>query len=141
EALLDGEVLDTLLAHTGPRLTVEITEHAQVSDYDLLTGALKTLRQTGVRLSVDDAGAGYASLQHVLRLRPDLIKLDISLVRDIDTDRVKAALAGCLTNFAAQIGASLIAEGIETAAEMARLTAVGVSYGQGYPLARPADLP
>jgi EAL domain-containing protein (putative c-di-GMP-specific phosphodiesterase class I) len=140
EALLDGEVRDTLLAHAGSRLTVEITEHTQVSDYDLLTGTLAALRRAGVRLSVDDAGAGYASLQHVLRLRPDLIKLDISLVRDIDTDPVKGALAGCLNDFAGQIGAGLIAEGIETAAELDRLTAVGVAYGQGYHLARPAAL-
>ncbi|GAA0561703.1 hypothetical protein GCM10010172_51140 [Paractinoplanes ferrugineus] len=140
EALLDGEVLDTLLAHAGPRLTVEITEHTQVSDYDLLTGALAALRRAGVRLSVDDAGAGYASLAHVLRLRPDLIKLDISLVRDVDTDPVKGALAGCLNDFAGQIGASLVAEGIETAAELARLAAVGVRFGQGYHLARPAEL-
>lgn len=140
EALLDGEVLDTLLAHAGPRLTVEVTEHTQVGDYDALAGAVRALRRTGVRLSVDDAGAGYASLQHVLRLRPDLIKLDISLVRDIDTDPVKAALAGCLNDFAGQIGASLIAEGIETGAELARLAAAGIGFGQGYHLARPADL-
>ncbi|GAA4608207.1 EAL domain-containing protein (putative c-di-GMP-specific phosphodiesterase class I) [Actinoplanes octamycinicus] len=141
DALLDGEVLDTLLAHAGPRLNVEVTEHAQVSDYDLLTGALAALRRTGVRLSVDDAGAGYASLQHILRLRPDLIKLDMSLVRDIDTDLVKTAMARCLNDFAAQIGADLIAEGIETPAELARLRDLGIAHGQGYHLSRPAALP
>ncbi|MEU4690372.1 EAL domain-containing protein [Actinoplanes sp. NPDC023714] len=140
EALLDAEVLDTLLAHAGPHLTVEITEHAQVTDYPLLTGMLDTLRRTGVRLSVDDAGAGYASLQHILRLRPDLIKLDISLVRDIDADRVKMALARSLNDFAEQIGASLIAEGIETASELSRLRSAGIAFGQGYHLARPGEL-
>ncbi|BCJ48497.1 hypothetical protein GCM10010168_64380 [Actinoplanes ianthinogenes] len=141
EALLDGEILDALLAHAGPGLTVEVTEHAQVGDYDLLTDALDVLRRTGIRLSVDDAGAGFASLQHILRLRPDLIKLDISLVRDIDTDLVKAALARCLNDFAAQIGAALIAEGIESPAELARLRDLGVANGQGFHLARPAGLP
>jgi EAL domain-containing protein (putative c-di-GMP-specific phosphodiesterase class I) len=141
EALLDADVRDLLLRNADPRLTVEITEHAQVSDYDQLIGSLSSLRQAGIRLSVDDAGAGYASLQHILRLRPDLIKLDISLVRDIDTDRVKSALAGCLNDFAGTIGASLVAEGIETPAELSRLAGTGVTYGQGYHLARPAALP
>ncbi|MEV6350412.1 EAL domain-containing protein [Actinoplanes sp. NPDC051851] len=141
EALLDGDVLDTLLAHASPRLAIEITEHAQVGDYGLLGDALGSLRQAGIRLSVDDAGAGFASLQHILRLRPDVIKLDISLVRDIDTDVVKTALARCLNDFAGQIGASLVAEGIETASELDRLTEVGVMYGQGYHLGRPGELP
>ncbi|BBH68261.1 hypothetical protein ACTI_49460 [Actinoplanes sp. OR16] len=141
EALLDARVLDTLLAHAGPHLNVEITEHAQVTDYPLLAGMLDSLRRTGIRLSVDDAGAGYASLQHILRLRPDLIKLDISLVRDIDADRVKAVLARSLNDFAEQIGAGLIAEGIETSAELARLTSTGIGFGQGYHLARPGALP
>ncbi|GIF09752.1 EAL domain-containing protein [Actinoplanes siamensis] len=141
DALLDAEVLDTLLAHAGPRLNVEVTEHVQVSDYDQLTGALRALRQAGIRLSVDDAGAGFASLRHILRLRPDLIKLDISLVRDVDTDVVKTALARCLNDFATGIGAHLVAEGIETVQELDRLTEIGIAYGQGYHLARPADLP
>jgi EAL domain-containing protein (putative c-di-GMP-specific phosphodiesterase class I) len=141
EALLDPQVRDTLLAHAGVHLTIEITEHTQVTDYDLLSDALDSLRQTGIRLSIDDAGAGYASLQHILRLRPDLIKLDISLVRDIDTDPAKTALARSLTHFATQIGASLIAEGIETAAEHTRLREIGATYGQGYHLSRPAAMP
>ena len=141
EALLDPQVRDILLAHAGPRLVVEVTEHTQVEDYALLTDALGSLRQAGIRLSVDDAGAGYASLQHILRLQPDLIKLDVSLVRDIDTDPVKTALARSLNDFAVQIGAALIAEGIETGAEQRRLADIGITYGQGYHLARPAELP
>ncbi len=141
EALLDGQVHDTLLAHAGPRLMIEITEHTQVADYRTLTEALNPLRQAGIRLSVDDAGAGYAGLHHIVALKPDLIKIDISLVRDIDTDPVKAALAKSLTDFALQTGAELIAEGIETAAELAHLTEIGVTHGQGYHLARPARLP
>ncbi|WP_430782942.1 EAL domain-containing protein [Actinoplanes sp. G11-F43] len=140
EALLDPHVRDILLLHAEHRLVVEITEHTQVADYDQLTEALDRLREAGVRLSVDDAGAGFASLQHILKLRPDLIKLDLSLVRGIDSDPVKTALAGSLAGFAAQIGAELVAEGIETAAELERLTEIGVTYGQGYYLGRPAEL-
>lgn len=140
EALLDPHVRDILLLHAEHHLVVEITEHTQVTDYDQLTGVLARLRDAGVRLSVDDAGAGYASLQHILRLRPDLIKLDMSLVRGIDTDPVKTALARSLADFADQIGAALVAEGIETAAELERLTGLGVTYGQGYYLGRPAEL-
>lgn len=141
EALLDGQVRDTLLAHASDRVTVEITEHTQVPDYPQLTEALSALRRAGVRLSIDDAGAGYASLQHILKLRPDVIKLDISLVRDIHEDPAKTALAQSLAGFATKVGADLIAEGIETEAELDRLTEIGVTYGQGYHLARPADLP
>ncbi|MFC4066571.1 sensor domain-containing phosphodiesterase [Actinoplanes subglobosus] len=141
EALLDGQVRDTMLAHASDRITVEITEHTQVTDYPQLTEALSALRRAGVRLSIDDAGAGYASLQHILKLRPDLIKLDISLVRDIHEDPAKTALAQSLAAFATKVDADLIAEGIETAAELDRLTEIGVTYGQGYHLARPADLP
>ncbi|MBB2947146.1 EAL domain-containing protein (putative c-di-GMP-specific phosphodiesterase class I) [Actinoplanes lutulentus] len=141
EALLDAEVRDTLLAHAGTGLTVEITEHAQVENYDLLTGALDSLRRAGIRLSIDDAGAGYASLHHVLKLRPDIIKLDISLVRDVDTDIVKIALARSLNDFAVRIGATLIAEGVESPSESARLAEIGVDCAQGYHFARPAELP
>ena len=141
EALLDGQVRDTLLAHAGRHLTIEVTEHTQVTDYAALRDALHPLRLAGIRLSVDDAGAGYAGLHHILRLQPDLIKLDMSLVRDVDTDPVKAALARSLTDFAVQTGASLIAEGIETAGELACLTDIGVTYGQGYHLGRPDNLP
>ncbi|GAB2627740.1 hypothetical protein Aab01nite_81390 [Paractinoplanes abujensis] len=140
EALLDGQVRDTLLAHAGRHLTVEVTEHTRVADYAELLTALDPLRQAGIRLSVDDAGAGYAGLHHILRLQPDLIKLDINLVRDIDTDAAKAALARSLTDFARRTGVDLIAEGIETAAELDRLTDLGVTYGQGYHLGRPGRL-
>ncbi|GAA1582047.1 sensor domain-containing phosphodiesterase [Actinoplanes couchii] len=140
EALLDPHVRDILLLHAEHRLVIEVTEHTQVGDYEQLGEALARLRQAGVRLSVDDAGAGYASLQHILRLRPDLIKLDMSLVRGVDTDPVKAALARSLAGFAAQIGAELVAEGIETESELACLIDIGVTYGQGYHLGKPAEL-
>jgi EAL domain-containing protein (putative c-di-GMP-specific phosphodiesterase class I) len=141
DALLRAATRDMLLAHAGHRIVVEVTEHTQIDDYQKLRHALKDLRAAGIQLSIDDAGAGFASMRHILQLQPDIIKLDISLVRDVDTDPARAALARSLVGFAADIGADLIAEGIETAAERIRLTELGFGYGQGFHLARPADLP
>ena len=122
------------------RIVLEITEHAQVEDYEELVSALTLLRSAGVMLAVDDAGAGFASLHHILRLRPDVIKLDITLVRDIDSDPVKRALASSLVTFAGDIGSVITAEGIETSEELASLIALGVPWGQGYHLGRPGEL-
>jgi EAL domain-containing protein (putative c-di-GMP-specific phosphodiesterase class I) len=123
------------------RVVLEITEHAPVDDYDHLTAALERLRRAGVSVAVDDAGAGFASLQHILRLRPDVIKLDITLVRDINRDPVKRALASSLVTFAGDIGSQITAEGIETPEELAALVDLGVPWGQGYYLGRPGPLP
>ena len=122
------------------RIVLEITEHAAVDDYDHLVAGLAALRGNGVRVAVDDAGAGFASLHHILRIHPDIIKLDIALVRDIDRDPVKRALASSLVTFAGDIGATLIAEGVETASERRILCELHVPWGQGYLIARPAPL-
>jgi EAL domain-containing protein (putative c-di-GMP-specific phosphodiesterase class I)/AmiR/NasT family two-component response regulator len=118
-------------------LVVELTEHAVVEDYDLLNRSLGPLRRSGVRVAVDDAGAGYASLRHVLHVKPDFIKLDISLIAGIDEDRDKLALAKSITGFAAESGTRVIAEGIEEPAQLERVRDLGVQYGQGYLLGRP----
>lgn len=131
------ELADLLAPYARDRLILEITEHAQVADYDELLGALTRLRQTGARFAVDDAGAGYASLYHILRLRQEVIKLDISLVRGIHGDPVKRALASSLVTFGLEIGSDLIAEGIETAEDLTSLVALGIAWGQGYHLYRP----
>lgn len=123
------------------RLVIEITEHARVDDYDALGAALGPLRSRGTRLAVDDAGAGFASLSHILRLGPDIIKLDITLTRNIDRDGARRALASGLIAFAAEIGAAIVAEGIETAEELDCLRTLGVELGQGFFLGRPAPLP
>ncbi|WP_432484506.1 sensor domain-containing phosphodiesterase [Kineococcus esterisolvens] len=122
------------------RVVVEITEHAAIDDYAGLLAALAPLRAAGLRVAVDDTGAGYASLRHVLAILPDFVKLDISLVRGLDGDRSRRALAAGLVTFAEATEAAIIAEGIETAEELAVLQALGVSHGQGYHLARPAPL-
>lgn len=122
-------------------LVIEVTEHARVPDYGPLLRALDELRARGGRLAVDDAGAGFASLRHILRLSPDFIKLDISLTRDIAADRIRRALASALIAFAFDIGKAIIAEGIESRDQVDALRALGVRYGQGYYLARPGSLP
>lgn len=132
---------ELLSAADGPRLVVEITEHEPVDDYERLAEALAGLRRLGVRIAIDDAGAGFASLRHTLRLEPDLIKLDISLTRDIDADRRRRALASALTSFAEEMGMAIVAEGIETQAELDALLRLGVGFGQGFFLAKPAPLP
>jgi EAL domain-containing protein (putative c-di-GMP-specific phosphodiesterase class I) len=133
------ELIDLLAASPG-RLVVEITEHEPVDDYDELADSLRPLRALGVRIAIDDAGAGYASLRHTLALAPDIVKVDISLTHSIDVDRGRRALASALISFADEMDMTIVAEGIETAAELATLRELGVRYGQGYHLAEPAAL-
>lgn len=125
---------------TGGRIVLELTEHAEVADYGALCAVLAEPRAAGVRIAVDDAGAGFASLKHVVSLRPDIIKIDLALTRGVDTDPARRALTGALVGFAAEQGAALVAEGVETAEELATLRALGVGYAQGYYLGRPAPI-
>ena len=127
-------------APTG-RVVVEITEHAPVDDYGFLRQALARLTSLGVRVAVDDAGSGFASLRHILNIEPDIIKLDLDLTRGVDTDPARRALAGSLVGFGREIDAVIVAEGIETAAELDTLVSLGIRYGQGFHIARPADDP
>lgn len=120
------------------RLVVEITEHVGVDDYQAVGSALAPLRRRGVRLAIDDAGSGYASFQHILRLSPDFIKLDRVLVGGIDRERTTRALLAAVATFAAEIGARVIAEGVETEDELRSCVSLGVGYAQGYLFARPA---
>jgi EAL domain-containing protein (putative c-di-GMP-specific phosphodiesterase class I) len=122
------------------RLVLEMTEHAPVDDYARLTAALQPLRNRGLRIAVDDAGAGYASLRHILWLAPDHIKLDISITRDIDTDVARAALASALIGFAAKVGSGILAEGVETQAELDTIRALGARAAQGYYFGQPGPL-
>src|ERR1700733_4346456 len=140
ETILSGELHDTLNGMPAERIVLEITEHAHVENYDSLMHALQPLRNQGVRLAVDDAGAGYSSLQHILQLRPDLIKLDMRLVRNIDRDPARRALASALVLFARETGSQIIAEGVETAFELNALQSIGIERAQGYFLGRPMSL-
>ena len=137
EALLDPRSAEMLLPHAAA-VGVEVTEHTPVHDYGALVAVTERLKAAGLHVSVDDAGAGFSSLRHVLQLRPSTIKLDLALVRDVDTDPVRQALVRAVVDFAGALGSSLVAEGVETAGERETLLALGVGYGQGYLLGRPA---
>jgi EAL domain-containing protein (putative c-di-GMP-specific phosphodiesterase class I)/CheY-like chemotaxis protein len=122
------------------RLVVEITEHAPVHDYEVLNAAIERMRGRGIRLAVDDAGSGFASLRHILQLAPDIIKVDNALTRNVYMDPARRALAAGLISFAAELGATVIAEGIENRLELKALRALGVRYGQGFYLGRPGPI-
>jgi EAL domain-containing protein (putative c-di-GMP-specific phosphodiesterase class I) len=124
---------------TPERLVMEITEHIPIDDYTKLKSSLEDLRGLGVRLAIDDAGAGFASFRHILQLAPDFIKLDLSLISGIEADASKRALAAGLIAFAQVIGSTIVAEGIERQEELAELETLGVQYGQGYLLGRPVE--
>ena len=129
-----------LLVDVAGRLVIEITEHAQVDDYEALLAALAPLREAGAQLAIDDVGAGFANLRHILRLAPDIVKLDLSLTKEIARDPARKALATSLVNFAEGVGASIVAEGISSDDDLKSLRALGVDYGQGFYLARPSAL-
>jgi EAL domain-containing protein (putative c-di-GMP-specific phosphodiesterase class I) len=124
----------------GHRVVLELTEHRRVGDYAMLDDALSRVRRGGVRIAADDTGAGYSGLQHLLRLRPNVVKLDIGLTRSIDTDPARRALASALVTFAGDIGAVLVAEGVESLGELQSLRALGIGAAQGYRLGRPGPI-
>ncbi|AQT81012.1 diguanylate phosphodiesterase [Mycolicibacterium litorale] len=127
-----------LLADVDPaRIVLELTEHDAVEDYDALDEALHVCRQRGVRIAVDDVGAGFSTFSHVLELSPDFVKLDQSITRHIDVDDARRRLAHAITEFAEQLGATVIAEGVETQGELDAAAAVGITAAQGYYLSRP----
>lgn len=134
--VLAGEPLGGFLRHWGWQTILELTEHAAVDDYDALRRAIAGLGD-GVRLAIDDAGAGFASFRHILELSPDFVKLDRAIIGGLDSDPARQALVAGMRHFAVTTGCGLIAEGIETEAELATLRSLGVSLGQGYLLGRP----
>ena len=139
EAMGCDEVRQLVAACDSRRVVMELTEQVKVDDYPQLSHALKQLRLMGLRLAIDDTGAGFASLAHILKLAPDLIKLDRELTCGIDHDPVRSALGAALVSFASRTGAEIIAEGIETASELEVLRGLGIRYGQGFLLCRPTS--
>ncbi|HVK05343.1 MAG TPA: bifunctional diguanylate cyclase/phosphodiesterase [Armatimonadaceae bacterium] len=123
------------------QVVIELTERQAIHDFAAFERALRAYRDAGFRIAVDDAGAGYSSLQAIAEVSPDFIKVDRSLVRGIDTAQNRRALLAVVSQFASQIGTRLIAEGIETMAEMATLIELGIEFGQGFYLARPGAVP
>ncbi len=137
--ILDSSELPLILAGKARRIVLEVTEHVEIDAYAALREAVSRLGPT-VSLAVDDAGAGFASLRHIVELSPRYLKVDISLVREVDTDLVRQAMIAGLQHFAARAGCEVIAEGIETPAELEALRELGIRFGQGYLLGRPAPV-
>ena len=135
--VLEQETLRGILRrHRGRRMVLEVTEHEVVSDYPAFRIACAAVGPR-VELAVDDAGAGFASLRHILELRPSFVKLDRWLVEDLNADEARQAMIAGVLHFAKSTGCRIIAEGIETSAERDTLRALGVQLGQGYLLGRP----
>jgi EAL domain-containing protein (putative c-di-GMP-specific phosphodiesterase class I) len=135
--LLTDECRRLVAALPAHRVVLELSEHDQVADYDALRAVLAPLRSSGVRLAIDDVGAGFASLRHILLTTPDIIQLDRSIVAGIGADRVLDTLVRSLVDFARGCGSHVVAEGVETAGDAAALRAAGVHFGQGWHFGRP----
>jgi EAL domain-containing protein (putative c-di-GMP-specific phosphodiesterase class I) len=120
-------------------IVVEITEHTAIEDYAAIRAVVATLGPD-IKLAVDDAGSGFASMRHVLELRPDIVKLDIGLVQNIDKDPARQALIAGMVYFAKQMKFKLVGEGVETAEERQTLHRLGVDLGQGYLFSRPGPV-
>ena len=140
DTLASSGLAQLLAGAPAERLVLEITEHAPVHDYEALNVAIERMRSRGIRLAVDDAGSGFASLRHILQLAPDIIKIDNALTRNVYMDPARRALAAGLISFAAELGATVIAEGIENLQELETLRGLGVRYGQGFYLGRPGPI-
>jgi EAL domain-containing protein (putative c-di-GMP-specific phosphodiesterase class I) len=134
-------LLDLLGCAHVDHVVLEVTEHAPVEDYPRFRVAIGRMRERGALLAIDDAGAGFASLRHILELNAELIKLDGSLTHSLDADPRRRSLASALIEFGRESGASVLAEHIESELQLHELRRLGVTYGQGYHLGRPQAAP
>ena len=141
DLICDRRLYHLLAEHPTIRVVLELTEHNKVSDWTALRSAIVRLRELRVVIAADDAGAGYAGLQHLVELRPDAIKLDIAIIRNIDHDLARKAMATAVIGFANTIGAVVLAEGVETQGELDTVKALGAHRVQGYYVGRPGPLP
>jgi EAL domain-containing protein (putative c-di-GMP-specific phosphodiesterase class I) len=134
-------LVETLDGFPAERIVLEVTEQEPISSYEEFADALRPLRAAGAKLAVDDVGAGNAGLMHIAHLNPDIIKLDRTVTAHIGSNRHMRALTAAITSFATEVGCAVLAEGIEDDEQLAILTALGVSLGQGYLLGRPEPAP
>lgn len=141
EAILVPEMDEALGTGSLEGLVIEITEHEAVGDYARLASRLADFRGRGALVAIDDTGAGHASMRHVTQLAPDYIKVDRSLIHDLHLDHAKRALVRSMVTLEKELGASVVAEGIESAEELQALRELGVPLGQGFLLARPRSEP
>ena len=135
------DLLELLGCAHVDHVVLEVTEHAPVEDYPRFRIAIGRMRELGARLAIDDAGAGFASLRHILELDAELIKLDGSLTHSLEADPRRRSLASALIEFGRESGAAVLAEHIESELQLHELRRLGVTYGQGYHLGRPQALP
>jgi EAL domain-containing protein (putative c-di-GMP-specific phosphodiesterase class I) len=140
ETLMSVELRDLLLRQDVRRVVVELTEHVSISDYGTVRDALNVLRTVGVRLAVDDVGAGYASLRHIATLEPDIIKLDRSFTKDLTSDATERSMVIALVGVGHALGATIVAEGIEDEGGVNVARDLGVDAGQGWHLGMPQSL-
>jgi EAL domain-containing protein (putative c-di-GMP-specific phosphodiesterase class I) len=139
---IGSDELATLLADTDlGRIVLEMTEQSPVEDYASLAATLVPFRERGGRLAIDDVGAGFASLERVVRLAPDFMKLDRSTVTGIAHDPVRRSLVERLVSFADEVGISVVAEGVEGQDDLEVLRTLYVPFGQGFYLGRPGPIP
>lgn len=141
QTMLSSAFMKTACRLDLNRIVFEVTEHALVSDYEPLCAVIAQLQKMGARLAIDDVGAGYSGLSHILQLRPHILKLDLQLIANIDRDAAKQALVSAVATFASRTGVVVVAEGIETAREVDALRVLGIPFGQGYRFAKPSPLP
>jgi EAL domain-containing protein (putative c-di-GMP-specific phosphodiesterase class I) len=137
ETILKGNLEDVLNTWPLNRIILEVTEHSAIDHYHKIAAVLTPLRKQGLRLAIDDTGAGYASFRHILSLAPDVIKLDMSITRNIDSDFSRRALATAFVSFAQATGSRIVAEGVETTSELDALQELGIIAVQGYLLGKP----
>jgi len=140
DTILSGLILEAIGSADPARIVLEVTEHVRVENYQALNLALSSLRNAGIRLAIDDAGAGYASLLHVVELMPDIIKLDVQLVKEINSNKAKYELTKALCSYASSVGCQVVAEGVETAEELGVLQGLCIDYFQGFMLGKPMPI-
>jgi EAL domain-containing protein (putative c-di-GMP-specific phosphodiesterase class I) len=140
-ALMSTELVEQLQSRPmGCEVLLELMEHTSIGDPDVVTRRIAGLRHIGIRVALDNVGSGSAGLRHLIDLDPDTIKVDRSLIAGIDRHRGNQALAAALSQLARSLGWSVIAEGIESEAELEFCLDTGIGFGQGYLLGRPASL-
>ncbi len=140
-ALLASSAIRTMLGNgaAGARLVLELTEHQSIAQPDELCAVLADLRAAGVRIAIDDAGAGYAGLERIILIAPEIIKLDRGLVRGVASHPRRQAMCEAMVGFARRTDTVVIAEGVETEADLRSLQELGVTHAQGFLLGRPAE--
>ncbi|KLE33996.1 sensor domain-containing phosphodiesterase [Aurantiacibacter luteus] len=131
-----GAVRRLLETSSAKNLVVEVTEHSDVEDFDLLAREIAALK-AHARIAIDDVGTGYAGLRHIVDLQPDILKMDMVLTRGIERDPARKAMTAALVQLGRELGCSIVAEGIETEVEAEAMKALGVDLGQGYLFSRP----